>query len=79
MTTFYPSSQPKLQDWFNLIAIQRRFELDKVNGDCIFGHIIIEGFKLDPDAAIKMMRDQIKDNPEMIKEIIGEWNFKLIA
>ena len=79
MTTLSKESVDKVNSWFKYIDICNRFNPAKVDGNTIFGHTILEGFKVDPDATIRMIQDQIRDNAPLVKQIIGEWNFNLLT
>lgn len=78
MNTFSTEEVHKINGWFRYINICTKFNTAKVDGNTLMGRTIIEGFKLDPDATIKMIEDQLKDNYELMSKVIGEFNTNLI-
>ena len=79
MNTLTRDAVNKFNQWSKYIHQIANFDLSKVDKNTLFGKIIIEGFNTDPETAIKMIQDQHKDNPEMIEQIIGTFNTKLIC
>ena len=79
MNTLTRDAVEKFNNWSRYINIINCFNVAKVDNNTLFGKIIIEGFRLDPDAAIKMIQEQHRDNAEMIEQIIGPFNTKLIC
>jgi len=79
MTTLTRDAVNKFNEWSNYLRIVNNFNVAKVNNHTLFGRIIIEGFRADPEAAIKMIQEQYRDNAKMIEDIIGTFNTKLIC
>ena len=63
---------PNLAHSFKLLKIS--IELEDAQGDSIFAHSIREGLRKPKNLlpVIKMVKDQAKDNPKLVSDIIGE-------
>lgn len=76
-STYFPENRPSINQWFRMIC-GKDLNLDIIDTESIFGMVVVEGYKKDPDQTMKEIREAYRDNPAMVAKIIGEDNVKLI-
>lgn len=71
-------NRPSEQEWLDSLRILSLLRYSEIRIDLPYGEAIWVGLRNKPFDAVRTMREQGRDCPEVMRDIIGEFNLKLV-
>lgn len=72
------SNRPSEKEWLDALRILNLLRYSEIRRDLPFGEAIWEGLIHKPFDAVMTIKEQGRDCPEVMRDIIGEFNLNLI-